>query len=409
MLISTILTGLVLTLTACGDQSFQRVTTSTFPGNNILAGQNDVDFALAHVFHHGTNEYPTLHRKHDVYKQTPQDLEDTVRDGINHSPPFVARKTSMKIQRLSDRSHGYIDSLLNTARLTGQAVALPKTAWTLDDVPGPNVTDKATVLTMARAASNAYEPDPSSDKWEYVGGGFNYTDDFGWEKDGIRGHVFTDKNNETVLLGLKGTTVAVWDGSGTTTKDKYNDNLFFGCCCGEGSYWTKKPCMCATNTYTCNATCVRTALRNKDRYYHAAQHLYRNVTELYPNANVWLAGHSLGGAVASLLGMTYGLPVVTFEAPGEAMAASRLGLPTPPGYRTGDNEPGPSSSSFHFGHNADPLFLGTYDDLYIFVYIKLIAIHYHYRTHHFLNDDNMRHSRAILGLLGLFYASGRST
>jgi len=47
-------------------------------------------------------------------------------------------------------------------------------------------------------------------------------------------------------------------------------------------------------------------------------------------ANLWLVGHSLGGALASLLGATYGLPAVAFEAPGERLAASRLHLPLPP-------------------------------------------------------------------------------
>jgi lipase ATG15 len=50
-------------------------------------------------------------------------------------------------------------------------------------------------------------------------------------------------------------------------------------------------------------------------------------------ANVWLVGHSLGGALASLLGATYGLPAVAFEAPGERLAASRLHLPLPPPIR----------------------------------------------------------------------------
>jgi len=51
------------------------------------------------------------------------------------------------------------------------------------------------------------------------------------------------------------------------------------------------------------------------------------LTYLYPNSQIWLAGHSLGGGVASLLGATFGAPTVAFEAPGERLAAHRLHLP----------------------------------------------------------------------------------
>ena len=57
--------------------------------------------------------------------------------------------------------------------------------------------------------------------------------------------------------------------------------------------------------------------------------LYNNITDMFPNANIWIIGHSLGGALASLLGITFGVPVVTFESPGERMAAQRLHLPSP--------------------------------------------------------------------------------
>ncbi|KAI3482823.1 hypothetical protein L1887_54419 [Cichorium endivia] len=70
-------------------------------------------------------------------------------------------------------------------------------------------------------------------------------------------------------------------------------------------------------------------------------------------------GHSLGGVVGSLLGLTYGLPVMTFEAYPDAMAASRLGLPTPPGYRIGAHQSRPSTGIHHYGHTADPIFMGT--------------------------------------------------
>lgn len=59
------------------------------------------------------------------------------------------------------------------------------------------------------------------------------------------------------------------------------------------------------------------------------QNLYNNITYLYPDANIWVTGHSLGGALSGLMGVTFGLPVVTFEAPAERMASRRLHLPQP--------------------------------------------------------------------------------
>jgi hypothetical protein len=58
--------------------------------------------------------------------------------------------------------------------------------------------------------------------------------------------------------------------------------------------------------------------------------LYNNISTLYPNANIWLTGHSLGGAISSLLGVTFGAPTVAFESPGDRLAAGRLHLPLPP-------------------------------------------------------------------------------
>lgn len=50
---------------------------------------------------------------------------------------------------------------------------------------------------------------------------------------------------------------------------------------------------------------------------------------MYPEARIWTIGHSLGGALSSLLGITFGVPVVAFESPGEKMASQRLHLPQP--------------------------------------------------------------------------------
>lgn len=76
------------------------------------------------------------------------------------------------------------------------------------------------------------------------------------------------------------------------------------------------------------------------------------VQDMYPGAKVWLTGHSLGGGLTALLGLTFGVPTVTFEAPGDRLAAKRLHLPMPPAINW-DEFP-----LYHLGHTADPVFQG---------------------------------------------------
>lgn len=275
--------------------------------------------------------------------------------------PLHARSRPIAIQRLSDRRLPIVQDLISTARLNGIPPAVAPSAWALDEVSGPNVTDKETVINLAIMAANAYDQDPKAGgEWEDVSAGFNYSDSFGWEKDGLRGHIFADEGNKTIVVALKGTTPAVFDGAGSTTKDKINDNLFFSCCCAQGGHYLwRQVCDCSSSAFTCNQTCLVKALRRENVYYQAATELYGNVTELYPNSNIWLSGHSLGGSVSSMLGLTFGLPVTTFEAPGEALAAARLGLPVPP---NNGHPSAPQSrqntGAYHFGHTADPIFMG---------------------------------------------------
>lgn len=82
------------------------------------------------------------------------------------------------------------------------------------------------------------------------------------------------------------------------------------------------------------------------------QNLVEDLLLIYPEANIWLVGHSLGGAIASLLGSTFGLPAVAFESPGERLAATRLRLPMPPVSQSHVNTPVPVT---HVYHTGDPI------------------------------------------------------
>jgi len=62
----------------------------------------------------------------------------------------------------------------------------------------PNTSDKETVVNLAKMTSDAYLLDPWGPGWLNTSLGFNFTDRFGWKDDGLRGHVFTNKDDSIV-------------------------------------------------------------------------------------------------------------------------------------------------------------------------------------------------------------------
>ena len=221
--------------------------------------------------------------------------------------------------------------------------------------------DKETVISLALMSSNAYVQFPYEGDWRNLTGWDNDVDPdqsvgIGWDEDGVRGHIFANEDSSVIVIALKGTSAQGLPGSGddeTTEKDKLNDNVLFSCCCARISYLWKTACDCYVRSYTCDEVCLEKELTKKDRYYQAVLDIYRNVIREHPNAAIWITGHSLGGALASLLGRTFGAPAVAFEAPGELLATRRLHLPMPPGL------PAYQEGVWHIGHTADPIFMGT--------------------------------------------------
>lgn len=79
--------------------------------------------------------------------------------------------------------------------------------WRTEEILGPDMTDNATVINLAKMTSDAYILNPDEPDWLNTTLGFNYSRPFGWNEDGLRGHVFTDKGNKTVIVAFKGSTV----------------------------------------------------------------------------------------------------------------------------------------------------------------------------------------------------------
>jgi lipase ATG15 len=99
------------------------------------------------------------------------------------------------------------------------------------------VTNKETILTLARMAANAYEQQPGKGNWKDVSVGFSESADFGWEKDGIRGYIYANKDASVVTISFKGGSPRYFlIGGGTSSNDRDNVNLLFSYCCGQGSF-----------------------------------------------------------------------------------------------------------------------------------------------------------------------------
>ncbi|KAF5391654.1 hypothetical protein D9757_002489 [Collybiopsis confluens] len=223
--------------------------------------------------------------------------------------------------------------------------------WEEINVPGPDVESRDTLLQLAKMAHNSYL-EPEDLAWCDLGSNWNSTYPFGWEPDqnGFRGQVFATQDNSTVVISIKGTSAGLFGGGGPTAKqDKVNDNLLFSCCCARVDWTWSTVCGCYRGGWKCDQACVENALVEESLFYSIGINLYNNLTYIYPDSNIWIIGHSLGGALASLIGVTFGAPVVTFESPGEKMAARRLHLPSPPS----------THHVTHVYHTADPIAMGT--------------------------------------------------
>lgn len=186
------------------------------------AEDNSRVLTLRHVLHHGAGQPGPRAVKFDI---TPDRF--AAAESNHQLVPINIKTAPVEIERPKVWSYG------------AQIAMSP--LWTVEDVPGPDVEDKDTVITFANMSENAYKIGRDDPGWMDVDEEYNVSIPFGWDDSGIRGHVFGDETNTTIILAVKGTTVAMFEGNGTSGHDKDNDNLFGSCCCGQGGtyLWSK--------------------------------------------------------------------------------------------------------------------------------------------------------------------------
>lgn len=134
------------------------------------------------------------------------------------------------------------NSAYQDARISSLEQAMSRQVeWIPRTLAAPDVQDRHTLVELAKMAGNAYAL-PGHSNWYDLDGAWNQvclvpssitctgadveqlqSFPFGWEDDqnGFRGHVFKSKDNSTVVLAIKGTTVQ----GETSKKDKFNDNV----------------------------------------------------------------------------------------------------------------------------------------------------------------------------------------
>lgn len=185
--------------------------------------RNSKALSLRHVLHHGAGQPGPRAARIDI---TPDQVAEASDIG-NPLSPVNIKTAPVEIER---------------PQVWAYDAQIPMTPlWAAEDVLGPDIEDKETIITFANMSENAYKVGRDDPGWMDVDKEYNVTIPFGWDDSGIRGHVFGDESNTTIILAVKGTTVAMFEGNGTSGHDKENDNLFGSCCCGQGGtyLWSK--------------------------------------------------------------------------------------------------------------------------------------------------------------------------
>lgn len=228
-------------------------------------------------------------------------------------------------------------------------------------IPNPN--NNETVYQLLVMSRNAYVSPNENDWVDLTQFGWDILYPFGWSSDNndktannVRGYIFKNERTKTIVVSIKGTSAGLFGiGGPTAENDKYNDNMMFSCCCAIVDLTWKGICGCHSGiNLTCENTCLREEAKSyKNSYYEQLKHVLEHIQEyrIHYGYDVFFTGHSLGGALASLSGLTFFAPVATFEAPGEAQFALRIGIN--PGVEEYKNLP-----IYHFGNNGDPIYLG---------------------------------------------------
>lgn len=249
--------------------------------------QQQHTFTLKSVYHHASSSgpIPGLFRIHSIPNDTMNDQGSTIQQRYD-------------IQSLSGTTYRPVSmndvfSMYRHQRSWLHTSSPVHVEFKQDQGLLPNTKHRPTILALAMMTNNAYSPADNSSEWYDLGTPWNVSESFGWESDGIRGHVFSNDDESILIVSIKGTSAGLLGGGGSTTdKDKINDNLLFSCCCARISRAWSPVCDCyQNNEYICENQCLESHIKNRTFYYDHALEIYKDVADRHPNATIWMTGH----------------------------------------------------------------------------------------------------------------------
>jgi lipase ATG15 len=229
------------------------------------------------------------------------------------------------------------------------------------------------VMTLAKMSYDAYIV-PGGSGWKEIP--YNYTNLGG--SPAVEGYVFTNEND--IIVSIKGT--SIWWYNNKTEPDnqpwthqedvnrqdvkydRFNDNLLLSCCYYRQSRIYKDMCNYKNNSYhICEKQCYTKSSLFKMNYLNIAKNLVDSLISnnvIDPKKRLIFTGHSLGGVLATYLGIVYNKPVVTFESPGEKYYFDLIDLKYTPEI---------AKNIYHYGHTADIIFTGRCNGLISLCYL----------------------------------------
>jgi putative lipase involved disintegration of autophagic bodies len=193
-----------------------------------LSVPSNDDFRLVEVHRAGVGK-----RRNQVYQvlnipeQSNLHTLSPAENGVYNIPSMAGRTTHLAdLSKHSTRNYMLQSRLIKQAargHLTSSSSSRSLAAeWVTRDINIPNITSKHAVTTIAKVSSNAYIRIPDTEDWFDLGHKWNETNDFGWDENGLRGHVFANTDNSTIIMAMKGTSPPFVGGSDTSTNDKIN-------------------------------------------------------------------------------------------------------------------------------------------------------------------------------------------